>query len=129
MSKQLQVRGLEPEEYEDSLDAIRRYPNPPSLVSASVKLKGSIEGKTLHALEEIAANHMLEMEVALTASWEEGKQLRLFKPGPTTQIIEKPTGEIVEDSKITLRSGDREVTVTGDQLARTVERLEQEAAE
>lgn len=138
-NKQLQVRGLDPDEYEDSLDALRRHPNPPNLVTGTLKLKGSIEGATLAAVEEIASRHGLELELTLTASWEEGEQLRLFSPRERIRYVDRATGEVedegeeeefgpeddAEESTVTIRAGDREVTVTGDELAGAVDSLEE----
>ena len=113
MPKQVSIKwdsGME-RNYGASVDALREYTPQPDL-SASIRLKGSVDESVVEAIAELADTHSLEIHVTLTATWPkeaEHLQLRLFGPleeqrrayrtpdqevGDDEPNVDKETGEI-----------------------------------
>ena len=104
-------------EYEQSRLALESY-DPMPEIKAAISIKGVLPDNVLRQIIMFAedANPDTEIGVTLTATWDEEappNQLRLFSPGPSYVTDE---GEIRDRSTVTVKSGGRSVTMTGEEF-------------
>ena len=82
MSNDLRVRwksGMSREDFQASFEAAHNFPNLDA-ITVSVGIKGELSEGDLAEILRIADRSEAKVAVTLTATFEEGKQLRLFGP-------------------------------------------------
>ena len=98
MSNQIQVKwnsGMAQEDFQASLEAVKRFPNRDA-ITVSVGIKGELTEGDLAEVMRIADRSESEIRVTLTATFKDGKQLRLFGPGPSPQADMFPVDDRVQ---------------------------------
>ena len=121
MSRQISIRwdrDIE-ENFEDSLRSMMEYRSPPDITVTS-RLKGPQDIDVVRALEGLARSKDLEIQVTLTATWDEEadvRQLRLWGPPTAQEAVVSAAKEFSSNmqdmvdrgdvSGVTLRSGDQ----------------------